>query len=249
VRGRRLVAAVVSGLVLGAWCGWASGFHRGTGSAWATWVVSVAGVVAVDVALWSGRRGRMPRWRLEPVAEPWPRPGRSRRSAWVGSFPWLALAAVVVAWEVLGIDTGAHRPHLTISALTQAFRPLNAAMLLVWILVGVGYGVARARTPAGPGGPGRSPVDTGGQGKRTAAMVAPGPAVPPSLLLPADRGVGVGFWLAVLAAGVIADLTARRSDGRTATAEELVRFVSTPPWAKIMWAAAWAFAGYHLFAH
>ena len=35
--------------------------------------------------------------------------------------------------------------HLTISALAQAFRALNAALLLVWMLAGLGYGLTRAR--------------------------------------------------------------------------------------------------------
>ena len=56
-------------------------------------------------------------------------------------------SAVALAWDVLGIDTGPHQYHLTISALAQAYRPLNAALLLVWMLVGVGYEAARVRAP------------------------------------------------------------------------------------------------------
>ena len=57
--------------------------------------------------------------------------------------PWLILVLVAVAWDVLGIDTGPHQYHLTISALAQAYRPLNAALVLFWILAGVGYEMAR----------------------------------------------------------------------------------------------------------
>lgn len=52
----------------------------------------------------------------------------------------------------------------------------------------------------------------------------------------------------MLAGGVVIDLVARRSDGRVATAEELVRFVSTSRVVNIILIVAWAFAGYHLFA-
>jgi hypothetical protein len=48
-----------------------------------------------------------------------------------GVAPWLGFIVVIVAWEVLGIDTGPNQYHLTISALAQAYRPLNAALLLV----------------------------------------------------------------------------------------------------------------------
>ena len=55
-----------------------------------------------------------------------------------------SLIVVVLAWEILGIDSGPHQYHLTISALAQAYRPLNAALLLVWVLIGIGYEAARA---------------------------------------------------------------------------------------------------------
>ena len=65
-----------------------------------------------------------------------------------GVAPWILLVVVALAWDVLGIDTGPHQYHLTISALAQAYRPLNAALLLTWMLAGVGYEAARARAPA-----------------------------------------------------------------------------------------------------
>lgn len=70
----------------------------------------------------------------------------------------------------------------------------------------------------------------------------------PGLLLPSSPPVGVAFWVAVLLAGLLIDQWARRSDGRVAKAEELVRFISASTVAHIALIAAWVFAGYHLFA-
>ena len=166
----------------------------------------------------------------------------------LGLSPWLSLTLVVVVWEVLGIDTGVHEPHLTISALVQAFRALNAAVLLLWVLVGLGYGVARARAPVGPKpaavAPGTSPAVLPGT-----AMVDHQHVVAPALLLPADRAVGVVFWTGLLVACVTVDIVARRSRGRLATAGEVVRLISGPPLARALLVAAWTFAGWHLFAH
>jgi len=194
-------------------------------------------------------------WHLDPVADPWPRPGRGgSRLALRGVAPWIVLFVVALGWDVLGLDTGPHEYHLTISALSQAYRPLNAALLLVWILVGIGFGAARARSPldleGAPSPPARTDPDAPAQGTTlTAGMITLGghPTVP-ALLLPSSPPVGVAFWLAVPIAGLLVDLAARRSGGRTPTAEELVRFISTPKAAKIALVAAWVFAGYHLFA-
>ena len=70
----------------------------------------------------------------------------------------------------------------------------------------------------------------------------------PGLLLPSSPPIGVAFWIAVAIAGLVIDLWARRSDGRVANAEELIRFISTSTVARIALIAAWVFAGYHLFA-
>jgi hypothetical protein len=165
----------------------------------------------------------------------------------------LAVIAVVVVWEVLGIDTGPHQPHLTISALAQAFRPLDAALLLVWILIGIGYGAARARAPVTEPSGGR---EQGTTARLTGAGGMPGAAagghhlpLAPALLLPQSRAVGVAFWVAVIAAFGLVDLVARRSRRRLATGEEFVRLVSGPPVARLALVAAWTFAGWHLFAH
>jgi len=163
------------------------------------------------------------------------------------------LCAVVLAWDVLGLDTSPHSYHLTISALSQAYRPLNAALLLVWILAGIGYEAALARAPVpdpdraiapppDPGSPEPGVVLCAG------VLTLGGHPAAPSLLLPSSPPLGVAFWVAVPIAALAVDLTARRSDGRLADAEELIRFVSTARAARIVLVAAWVFAGYHLFA-
>ena len=238
-----------------AWCGWVSGFHRTTDAAEVTFGCSVAAVLVVDALLWRGRRGLRPGWHLEPVADPWPRPGAgSARRAFVGVGPWLALIVVAVAWDVLALDTGPHSYHLTISALSQAYRSLNAVLLLVWLGCGVGYEAARVRAPLRPATT-RTRSGTDPPGARLAAafggaaLGAPGhPAHGPALLLPSSPPLGVAFWVAVPIAALLVDLSARRSSGRLATAEEFVRFVSTAWEANLLLVAAWLFAGYHLFA-
>jgi hypothetical protein len=146
---------------------------------------------------------------------------------------------------------------LTISALSQAFRPLNALLLLVWMLLGIGYAAARARAPSGAlrrdGSSGRT-VEAGrrGGGALCAAGLAPGGGgghqLTPALLLPSNRPAGVSFWIGLLVVAVAVDLIARRSAGRVATAEEFARFISTAAGVNVVLIAAWAFAGYHLFA-
>jgi len=252
VRGRRILLAV-AGVALCAWCGWVSGYHRTTTPAEITWVVTLVAVALVDLALWLGRKGIRFGWPLEPVTEPWPRPGRGGKGpALRGVAPWLVLIVVVVVWEVLGIDSGPHQYHLTVSALAQAYRPLNAALLLVWVYVGVGYQVARVRAPAAGIGTrdGEADPDASVRGGAPAAMMASlgSHHAAPALLLPQSPPVGVAFWVAVPLAAVLVDVAARRSGGRRANAEEFVRFISTSAVANVALIAAWVFAGYHLFA-
>jgi hypothetical protein len=243
----------VAVLVACAWCGWVSGFHRTTSAAETTWLVTLATVVVCDIALRRGSRVGGRGWRLEPVDEPWPRPGRGGSGpALRGVAPWLALILAVLAWEILGIDTGPHQYHLTISALAQAYRPLNAALLLVWLLVGIGYEAARVRAPidgsqarpdlARPHSPkhwGAFNVAMGSLGTHHGA---------PALLLPQSPPAGLAFWVAVPLAAVVIDWAARRSEGGRASAEEFIRFISTSRIANYALIAAWGFAGYHLFA-
>ena len=235
---------VVGGLAVCVWCGWVSGFHTDTAAAVATWCVSVGFVVSVDVTLWSRGRKDTEGSRLSP-AEPWPRPGRGGPGAAVhGLSPWLILIAVAAAWDVLGIDTGARQAHLTISALAQAFRSVNAALLLVWMLVGMGYGVARARAP-------RTARSVKPAGPRVlVASIVPSSEHPemPALLLPSSRPVGLLFWGAACIVGILIDHAARRSRGRFATSGDFVRFTSTALETRVLLIAAWTFAGYHLFA-
>lgn len=246
---RRVLLSSGAAAAFCAWCGWVSGFHRSTAAAVVTWVVSLGVVVLADVMLWRGSLGRHPGWRVARKGRPWPRPGRGGvRRALVGVSHWVVLFLVVVVWEVLGIDTGPHEAHLTISALAQAFRPVNAVLLAAWMLTGVGYGWARARRPAPGRERARSVPKVGRPGSGAAGVLGHGGPLWPALLLPSNRAVGVAFWVALIVVGVLVDVAARRSDGRLATAEELVRFVSTGRVVNLLLVVAWAFAGYHLFA-
>jgi hypothetical protein len=256
---RHHIALATVGVALCAWCGWVSVYHRTTAPAEVTWVLSLGAVVAADLALWRGRRAAHGRWHLEPVMQPWPRPGRGGgRRALQGIAPWLALVTVALAWDVLGIDTGPHQYHLTISALAQAYRPLNAGLLLFWMLLGVGYEAARVRAPVADPATRANPVrrdpDRGPDIPATGVVLGAGllhsgvHEGSPGLLLPSSPPIGIAFWIAVPCAALLVDLVARRSDGHLANAEEFVRFISTSKVANATLVAAWVFAGYHLFA-
>ena len=189
-------------------------------------------------------------WRLAPADDPWPRPGRGgRRLALEGVWPWLALIVVAVAWDGLGIDTGTHEAHLTLSALAQTYRPMNAGLLLVWILVGVGYGAAPR-----PGAPRASGPDRNGRagwrgatGRRHGAGNGAQRQGRPSCCPRAVPWASCS-GSAVPVVAILIDLVARRSGGRMAKADEFVRFISTAQAANVALILAWTFAGYHLFA-
>jgi hypothetical protein len=70
----------------------------------------------------------------------------------------------------------------------------------------------------------------------------------PALLLPQSPPAGLAFWVAVPLAAALIDWSASHSEGRRASAEEFIRFVSTSRGAHYALIAAWGFAGYHLFA-
>jgi hypothetical protein len=165
---------------------------------------------------------------------------------------WVALIVIALAWDILGIDSGPHQYHLTISALAQASRSLNAALLLIWVLAGIGYQVARVRAPIEGTHAQESadPPDATNHGGAFALGVAPLGLhhSAPALLLPQSPVVGVAFWLIVPVAAVLIDVGARRSRGHRATAEEFVRFISSARLANLALIAAWLVAGYHLFA-
>ena len=218
-----------------------------------TWLITLAVVILIDLALWRGRAARPSGWHLQRVRERWPRRGRGGNGpALRGVTPWLVLVVVVVAWEILGIDTGPHQYHLTISALAQAYRPLTAGLLLVWGVVGVGYEAARVRAPTDSSGwrPGQAcPHSPKHGGALTMAMGSLGTHhEAPALLLPQSPPAGLAFWVAVPLAAVLIDWGARHSEGRRASAEEFIRFISTSRSAHYALIAAWGFAGYHLFA-
>ena len=59
---------------------------------------------------------------------------------------------------------------------------------------------------------------------------------------------GVAFFVAVAVAALLIDLVARQS-GRFASGEDVLRLLLGPPIARIACGAAWAYAGWHLFAH
>jgi len=247
VRSRRVARSFLIALALCAWCGWVSGFHHSMTPALAAWSASLAGVVGIDLLMWRGGHGGRLGLPRRPAAAAWPPPGRESRVL-RGIWPWLVLVLVVVVWEVLGIDTGPHQAHLTVSALALAFRPFDAALLLAWILVGLGYGAARAAAPeATPGQAGRMRRPEVSAG--AVAVLGPHPGPAPALLLPDNRAAGVAFWAGLTVVCVLVEVASRRSGGRLATAEEFVRLVSGPPAANALFVVAWAYAGWHLFAH
>ena len=218
-RARRMTPCILAAVGLCTWCGWASSHHRSTTPALVTWCASFAGVAAIDLLFWRGRYNTRlsvslspaNSVSLSPANKDWPRPGQGGNTrVLLGVSPWLALLLIVVVWEVLGIDTGPHVPHLTISALAQACRPLAAALLLVWMLVGLGYGAARARAPldrvSGPADQSALP----GESSSATAIGIPHGTLPPALLLPNNRAVGVAIWAALVLTGVLVDLVARR---------------------------------------
>lgn len=159
--------------------------------------------------------------------------------SWSSLWPWLVLLLVVASWEALGIDTGRREPHLTISALAGAFRWLDAALMATWMLLGAGWCVARSGRSA--------PARAGERPDLPRGATTPGLGVI-GLLLPSSRLVGVAFFVCWAAACVGTDLVARRT-GRFIDAGELARLVGRSKVASLVCAGAWAYAGWHLFAH
>lgn len=251
-RRHRRVLLALAAVSTGAWCGWVSGFRLGSVPAKVTWAASLAAVVVVDLSLWAGRQGWPGGLRLYRAAQPWPRPGREGWKSTVrGTLPWTGLVLAAATWEALGIATGTHVPHLTVSALAKRYRPLDAVALLVWIGVGVVYGVARARAVVG--GASTERAGSGEHGTGAVPMFASVGTVHlpmvPALLLPAARAVGVGFWAAWAAAWLIVEAASHATSGRLASTEDLVRFLTRSKAVDVVLVAAWTYAGWHLFAH
>ena len=225
--------------VLIAWCGWVSGFHRATAAAVVTWAISVAVVVTTDVvALRLGRAGRLDG--LLARRHRWPLSGQARGATAVALCPWLALVVIVVCWDALGLATGAHAAHLTASALAQSFRSFNAALELLWIGVGLWFGIAASRVPSPDKGDGTCPA-------AGAALFAV-THHPLALLLPDDRAAGIAFFIGVVAMGVVLQLFAWHSHGRIPTVGEAFDALSAPIGGRLALMAIWGYGGWHLFA-
>jgi len=256
-------------LVVGAaaWCGWASAFPAGTRSGQTVWGITLAGVLAVDVVLlWLRRRPDGP-WMTEPV-QPWPRARAGGRVSVLGAaWPWVLLGVVVLAWEILGIDTGRHQPHLTLSALTLAFRPVRATTLAAWSAVGVYFAAVRGRAATGsdPRRPQqqssiREQRAPGRRGASGLAVVAPAVILTGARLIPSrapllallegdSRAVGIGFWIGVAACAVGIEWSARRIFEGIVTFDTLLWSASQPRVVRLVMVGAWVYAGWHLFAH
>ena len=122
------------------------------GPAEITWLISTrrSGHGGPGLPAWD-ERARLG-WHLEPVTDPWPRPGRGgSRRALVGVAPWLVLIGIALAWDVLGLDTGPRSYHLTVS---RSRRPTGRSMPPS-SSSGCWRGSASARP--GPGHPSRYP--------------------------------------------------------------------------------------------
>lgn len=141
------------GCLLAAWCGWASAFHTGTWDARITWWISTSTVLgawvlvrAVHVGATQEHRPGVPATGAVDHGGRHLSPGSTKTPPLLGAvWPWIVLTMVVVVWEALGIATGPHQPHLTISALSQAFRPIHAALLATWMVVGLLWVVVTGR--------------------------------------------------------------------------------------------------------
>jgi hypothetical protein len=154
------------------------------------------------------------------------------------------LALIAVTWDVLGLDTGRNEPHLTLSALSQAYRAMHAGLLFVWILAGIGYVVARRRMAAR-----REEGAAGAASPVLGAGFATFGRTPLALLEGSNRAVGLAFWIGVMFCAAVIEVLARRSAGRIATAGETVRLVSRTLPARAFLIFLWGFAGWHLFSH
>lgn len=263
---RAFTLRVAGVCLLAAWCGWATAYRTGTWDARITWWISTLTVVgAWGVVRVGGLRGqRRARPRAigaagDPDGAREPPEGSLLRRTW----PWLVLTAVVVVWEALGIATGPHQPHLTISALAQAFRPVHAALLATWMGVGLLWVVVTGRTARRDGDrgswPGRRqhmlgvvvlgfvPARTLVPGTRGSGAGGAGTAL--AVLLGSSRAVGVGFWLAVVGGACTIDAVARWGPGAHLTCTGLLRLLWRNRVVRTVVVIAWLVAGWHLFSH
>lgn len=271
---RSTALRVIGACAFAAWCGWASAFHTGTWDARITWWISTLTVMGAWAAIRTGRvRGLRARRSGAPSAagacatpgtavhvgsDPWAAPAPLRR-AW----PWVVLAVVVVVWEALGIATGPHEPHLTISALSQAFRPIHAALLATWMGVGMLWvAVTGAEDQVDQREAEAGPPPAQGLGALVAAPAwAPllhagargwggvGSSLGLGVLLGSSRAVGVGFWLGVVGVAVLIDAAARWGSWSHLTFVGLLQLLWARPVVRAVAIIAWLGAGWHLFSH
>lgn len=217
--------------------GYASGLAHSTTRALLAWSLATAAIVAADTAL-ARRGGTAPSTpssrKLSALST---RPARRPPG---GSSPWLVLVTVAAAWEALAIDTGRRAPHLTVSALALAFRPLEAALYLLWLGAGLVYGLALAHRARPP---------TSGPAASGSPALARIPPFLVALLLPHSRAYGVAFWILYAASAGATEAAARLSHGKIATAEEALSLLQRNVLARVFVPLAWGYAGWHLFAH
>ena len=197
-------------VVLGTWCGFVSGFHRSTAAAVATWCVSFLAVIGstgcstVIGAASNSRSSPCPQTELAGPSRCRPRQNPS----------WhFAVASPPPRDRRLGGARHRHRPafrSLDDQRPRESYRAIDAALLFVWILVGIGYGIMRPRTPADDGSSPRDANDAGVASSSAAIAVAMRPETPVlGVLLPNNRAAGVTFWVGSVGTCVLADVTAR----------------------------------------
>ena len=85
-----------------------------------TWLISLAAVILIDLALWRGRTAGPSGWHLEPAREPWPRRCKDDERIIIGH-----IKHVWIDWKDLDIPSS--RDHIDVSIrgqITVVSRPL-----------------------------------------------------------------------------------------------------------------------------
>jgi hypothetical protein len=130
-------------IVAMAYAGFASAYHRSTWPARFTYAFPALIFLVLLVTVPRQRRQQAAAWFFcgtRGGREPhWPSPALSKRELLITVAPWIAIFVIVVTWEILALLTPPHQNHLTISALSQAYRPFHALLFLVWLSSGAGY--------------------------------------------------------------------------------------------------------------
>jgi hypothetical protein len=120
-----VVAAVIALAVVD------SGTSLGTWQARATYAGTAVAVVVVASAVRRSRRltGSAPGAAGRPTGARDPAGGR-------GLALWLGVVGVAATWDVLALLTPPDRHHLTLSALTLAYRAFHVIVFTCWVAVG-----------------------------------------------------------------------------------------------------------------